>query len=142
MAQELLRRSDCERRDRRGTWKTPLNLGSNYAAEAESVADDGAKWLNAHKPKKGEKKAIVLDVDDTTLTTWNYELYSNWIFDPVTNGNFVGLTGSPGAVHREHVPGHARDGRPRHGGQGHGVCRLLPHGPGRRRSTRPPSPTS
>ena len=34
----------------------------------------------------------MLDVDDTTLTTWNYELFSNWDFNPVTNGNFVGLT--------------------------------------------------
>jgi putative acid phosphatase of HAD superfamily subfamily IIIB len=34
----------------------------------------------------------VLDVDDTTLTTWNYELFSNWDFNPTTNGNFVGLT--------------------------------------------------
>jgi predicted secreted acid phosphatase len=34
----------------------------------------------------------VLDVDDTTLTTWNYELYSNWDFNPGTNAQFVGLT--------------------------------------------------
>jgi predicted secreted acid phosphatase len=37
-------------------------------------------------------RAVVLDVDDTTLTTWNYELYSNWDFNPTTNGVFVGLT--------------------------------------------------
>jgi predicted secreted acid phosphatase len=40
-------------------------------------------------------RAIVLDVDDTTLTTWNYELFSNWDFNPGTNGNFVGLTTNP-----------------------------------------------
>ena len=34
----------------------------------------------------------MLDVDDTTLTTWNYELYSNWDFNPATNAIFVGLT--------------------------------------------------
>jgi predicted secreted acid phosphatase len=76
-----------------GPWNAELNQGSNYAAEARSVAEDAAKWLNAHKPKNGERKAIVLDVDDTVLTTWNYELFSNWIFDPCTNANFVGLTG-------------------------------------------------
>ena len=75
-----------------GTWNAPLTTSSNYAAEAESVAADGTQWLNAHKPKNGERKAIVLDVDDTSLTTWNFELYSNWIFDPVSNGVFVGLT--------------------------------------------------
>jgi len=79
-----------------GTWSEPLKLDSNYANEARSVAKDGANWLAARaKPSKsGDKKAIVLDVDDTTLTTWNYELFSNWDFNPVTNGNFVGLTGT------------------------------------------------
>jgi hypothetical protein len=77
-----------------GTWDAALNTNSNYAAEAESVAADGASWLNAHKPKPGEKKAVVFDVDDTTLTTWNYELFSNWIFNPATQANFVGLTGT------------------------------------------------
>ena len=35
-------------------------------------------------------QAIVLDVDDTTLTTWDYELYSNWDYNPTTNTEFVG----------------------------------------------------
>jgi hypothetical protein len=43
-------------------------------------------------------RAVVFDVDDTTLTTWNYELYSNWDFNAGTNANFVGLTGSNPAV--------------------------------------------
>jgi predicted secreted acid phosphatase len=68
-------------------WRSPLNAASNYAAEASSVAKDGANWLAARSKVKG--KAIVLDVDDTTLATWNYELYSNWDFNPTTNGNFV-----------------------------------------------------
>jgi predicted secreted acid phosphatase len=73
-----------------GTWFTPLNLDSNYANEARDTADRSDHWLNArrHMPHR----AVVLDVDDTTLTTWNYELYSNWDFNPTTNGIFVGLT--------------------------------------------------
>ena len=73
-----------------GTWYTPLNLDSNYANEARSVADQSDHWLSArrHVPHR----AIVLDVDDTTLTTWNYELYSNWDFNPTTNAQFVGIT--------------------------------------------------
>jgi len=73
-----------------GTWYTPLNLDSNYAREASDTADQSDHWLNArrHVPHR----AVVLDVDDTTLTTWNYELYSNWDFNPTTNGIFVGLT--------------------------------------------------
>jgi predicted secreted acid phosphatase len=76
-----------------GTWDTPLNLQGNYAKEARSVAREGAHWLDARS--KVRNRAIVLDVDDTTLTTWNYELYSNWDFNPTTNAQFVGLTGSP-----------------------------------------------
>lgn len=75
-----------------GTWSTPLNLDSNYAKEARSVAKKGKDWLAARS--KVRNRAIVLDVDDTTLTTWNYELFSNWDFNPGTNANFVGLTGS------------------------------------------------
>jgi predicted secreted acid phosphatase len=74
------------------TWNAPLNLDSNYAKEARSVAKAGEDWLAARS--KVPNRAIVLDVDDTTLTTWNYELYSNWDFNPGTNANFVGLTGS------------------------------------------------
>jgi hypothetical protein len=80
-----------------GSWKDPLNLDSNYADEARSVAKDGDKWLAARS--KLPNRAIVLDVDDTTLATFNYELYSNWAFnygpvappvaDQKTNADFV-----------------------------------------------------
>jgi predicted secreted acid phosphatase len=73
-----------------GAWDAPLNLGSNYVAEARSVADQADKWLSARRHVAN--RALVLDVDDTTLTTWNYELYSNWDFNPATNAIFVGLT--------------------------------------------------
>ena len=78
------------------TWNTPLNLDSNYANEARSVAKAGEDWLAARA--KVPNRAVVFDVDDTTLTTWNYELYSNWDFNAGTNANFVGLTGSNPAV--------------------------------------------
>ena len=75
-----------------GTWNAPLNQTSSYADEARDVAAKGEDWL--HSQRKVANRAIVLDVDDTTLTTWNYELYSNWDFNPSTNAQFVGLTGS------------------------------------------------
>jgi putative acid phosphatase of HAD superfamily subfamily IIIB len=62
---------------------------SNYSKEAAGVAADGSRWLSSGWRPTGATKAIVLDVDDTTLATWNYELCSNWAFDPVTNGQFV-----------------------------------------------------
>jgi predicted secreted acid phosphatase len=75
-----------------GAWDQPLNQTSNYADEARDVAEKGEHWLHARQ--NVPNRAIVLDVDDTTLTTWNYELYSNWDFNPGTNAQFVGLTGS------------------------------------------------
>jgi predicted secreted acid phosphatase len=75
-----------------GTWAAPLNGDSNYADEARSVAKQADDWLAARS--KVANRALVLDVDDTSLTTWNYELYSNWDFNGTTNAQFVGLTGS------------------------------------------------
>jgi Predicted secreted acid phosphatase len=82
-------------------WTLPLNPDSYYAQEAEKVAAGGWHWLkagaNVHKPMK----AIVLDVDDTALATWNYELYSNWDYNPTTNATFVNgqyFPATPGMV--------------------------------------------
>jgi len=74
-----------------GTWADPLNLESNYAREAGWVAASGSHWLDAkaHAKSTPAKKAIVLDVDDSTLATFNYELYSNWDYNPTTNADFV-----------------------------------------------------
>ena len=84
-----------------GDWGAPLNTSSNYANEARSVASQGENWLSARA--KVPHRAIVLDVDDTTLTTWNYELFSNWDYNPVTNGYFVGL-GNPPATSTTFTP--------------------------------------
>ena len=54
-------------------------------------------------------KAIVLDVDDTTLVTWNYEIFSNWAYNPATNATFVTDQSFPA------VPGMVNDGE--QGGQ-------------------------
>jgi len=77
-------------------WTLPLNTNSNYAAEAQKVAKDGTNWIEgkAHNTKKYPMPAVVFDVDDTTLTTWNYELFSNWDFNGATNAQFVGGSGA------------------------------------------------
>jgi predicted secreted acid phosphatase len=89
---------DVLRQQIRNYYGDPLGTGTfaadgNYAKEASGVAEDGAKYLEkvARKPDKHDSgiKAIVLDVDDTTLATWNYEIFSNWAFNPTTNGQFV-----------------------------------------------------
>jgi predicted secreted acid phosphatase len=86
---------DVLRQQIRNYYGDPLGTGtfasdSNYAKEASSVARAGDLYLKvrAHLQSKG-KKAILLDVDDTTLATYNYEIASNWAFNPTTNGQFV-----------------------------------------------------
>jgi hypothetical protein len=80
----------------RNYYGDPLGTGvfganSNYAKEAGSVAARGSWWLafDRYWHKGAAQKAIVLDVDDTTLTTWNYEIFSNWAYNPATNLTYV-----------------------------------------------------
>jgi predicted secreted acid phosphatase len=87
---------DVLRQQIRNYYGDPLGSGvfgadSNYAKEASSVADKAGRWLAAQSRSKKPPaaRAIVLDVDDTTLATWNYEIFSNWAFNPTTNATFV-----------------------------------------------------
>jgi predicted secreted acid phosphatase len=69
-----------------GTGITPAD--SNYAKEAARVAASGTRYLaRPHRTK--QTKAILLDVDDTALNTWNYEIASNFAFTPASNAEFV-----------------------------------------------------
>jgi predicted secreted acid phosphatase len=84
---------DVLRQQLRNYYGDPLGTGvladdSNYAKEAKSAANAGERWLSAPHQTRATK-AIVLDVDDTTLATWNYEIFSNWAYNPATNGTFV-----------------------------------------------------
>jgi predicted secreted acid phosphatase len=84
---------DVLRQQIRNYYGDPLGTGvaaggSNYAKEARSVANDGERYLARVHHTHGQK-AIVLDVDDTSLVTYNYEIFSNWAFNPTTNATFV-----------------------------------------------------
>lgn len=84
---------DVLRQQLRNYYGDPLGSGtfaadSNYAKEARGVAADGKRWISTRHHTRGTK-AILLDVDDTALATWNYEIASNWAFNPATNGQFV-----------------------------------------------------
>jgi hypothetical protein len=94
---------DVLRQQIRNYYGDPLGTGtfaadSYYAREASSVASKGGQWLesrahgNGHKNGNGGAqgiRAVVLDVDDTTLATWNYEIFSNWAYNPTSNADFV-----------------------------------------------------
>jgi HAD superfamily, subfamily IIIB (Acid phosphatase) len=58
------------------------------ARKAERYLDGVRAWFRKHH-KPGVKKAILLDVDDTSLNTYNYEIYSNFVYNPTTNAAFV-----------------------------------------------------
>jgi predicted secreted acid phosphatase len=97
---------DVLRQQIKNYYGDPLGTGtfsahSNYAKEASQVAADGEKYLAHAKVQGKATKAIVLDVDDTVLTNYNYELASNWAFNPTTNAEFVNdqkFPATPGMV--------------------------------------------
>jgi hypothetical protein len=86
-----------------------------YANEMAGIVADAEKYLN-NPPGSGNgkkfsgQKAVLFDIDDTTLNTFSYEIYSNFVFNPGTNAAFVNacLTGPcafpavPGMVELEH----------------------------------------
>jgi hypothetical protein len=68
---------------------------SAYAHEVEGIASDAGKFLahqknrHHHQGHFSGKPAIVFDIDDTTLNTFSYEIYSSYVFNGTTNTNFV-----------------------------------------------------
>jgi hypothetical protein len=78
-----------------------FNPTGAYANEVAGIADDAAKYL-AQTPtgkKAVGQKAILFDVDDTTLNTYNYEIYSNFVYNPTTNAAFVNAAAFPAVPH-------------------------------------------
>jgi predicted secreted acid phosphatase len=69
----------------------------NYAAEMHGITAKAKKYLagairNYHR---STRPALVFDVDDTTLNTYDYEIFSNFAFNPTTNADFVTHDGFP-----------------------------------------------
>jgi hypothetical protein len=69
---------------------------SAYANEMAGVEKSAGHYLghaikrfNGHGPKASETPAVVFDIDDTTLNTYSYEIYSSFAFNPTTNADFV-----------------------------------------------------
>jgi len=60
----------------------------NYAHEVEGIAAKGQQYLAHHQVRNG-MPAVVFDVDDTTLNTYNYEIFSSFAYNPVTNADYV-----------------------------------------------------
>jgi hypothetical protein len=75
-----------------------------YADEVTGVTVDTRQYLAKRAKHPGGfdgDPALVFDIDDTTLTTYDYEIYSNFVFNPTTNGAFVNnavFPATPGMV--------------------------------------------
>jgi hypothetical protein len=68
---------------------------SAYAHEVKGIASDAGRYL-AHRKQAHHQQgnfsgtpSVLFDIDDTTLNTYSYEIYSNFVFNPTTNGFFV-----------------------------------------------------
>ncbi|HZQ65006.1 MAG TPA: HAD family acid phosphatase [Gaiellaceae bacterium] len=73
--------------------------------EVGGIADDAGKYLrNPHVRGNGHggtpgTKAVLFDVDDTTLNTYSYEICSSFVFNPTTNAYFVNAAVFPAVPH-------------------------------------------
>lgn len=76
-----------------------FNPDGAYAHEMAGVVDDAIKLLRRPSAGSGTgTKAVLFDVDDTTLNTFSYEIYSNFAFNPATNAAFVDACLTTGCV--------------------------------------------
>lgn len=96
------------------------STGGAYANEMAGIEADATKYLdnaaNQFKAPKKPRPAIVLDVDDTTLSTYSYEIYTNFVYNPTSNEAFVNAgsasvfpptPGMPGLVSHAAADGYA-----------------------------------
>jgi len=61
----------------------------NYAHEVEGIEGNAQQYLATHSTHGQGAPAVVFDVDDTTLNTYNYEIFSGFAFNSTTNADFV-----------------------------------------------------
>jgi HAD superfamily, subfamily IIIB (Acid phosphatase) len=83
-----------------------------YANEMAGVEADAAKYLDKaakHDQKFSGTPAVLFDIDDTTLNTYSYEIYSNFVFNPTTNAAFVNNAVFPATPGMPALVSHARD---------------------------------
>jgi hypothetical protein len=72
----------------------PSSTGA-YAAEVALIEHKADRYLALHKRAHMTNQAIVFDIDDTTLNTYNYEIYSGFNYNPTTNAAFVNTAAFP-----------------------------------------------
>ncbi|MER5640752.1 HAD family acid phosphatase [Kitasatospora sp. NPDC002227] len=69
---------------------------SNYAKQVADIEKDAKRFLaDKARNTRGPKKAIVLDVDDTSLSTYNYELETTFVYNPASNSQYIATKNMP-----------------------------------------------
>lgn len=64
----------------------------NWVKETNGVGRNIRAFLerkNKNHNSHAKKKVLLLDVDDTSLVTYDYEIYTNFVYNPATNAQFV-----------------------------------------------------
>jgi len=84
---------DIDKQQVKNYYGDPLGTGtvgadSNYVKEVKAVEASLSRYLARPHHVHGTK-AIVLDVDDTTLNTWPFELSVNFAFSPAAQQPYV-----------------------------------------------------
>jgi len=64
-------------------------VGSDYWAEITGVEGKALKSLPKLIERATDDPVLVLDVDDTTLSTYNYEVTHDFGYDPVENAEYI-----------------------------------------------------
>ncbi|WP_174514849.1 HAD family acid phosphatase [Streptacidiphilus anmyonensis] len=74
-------------------WASP---SSNYAIQVQGIEAKAEKYLaqKIQRDRSG-KRAIVLDIDDTALSTYNYELETTFVYSPASNAQYIATKNFP-----------------------------------------------
>jgi HAD superfamily, subfamily IIIB (Acid phosphatase) len=74
-----------------------------YANEVGGIVDGAENYLQRPPAIRGSlnlnRKSVVFDVDDTTLNTYSYEIYTNFVYNPTSNAAFVNAEVFPAVPH-------------------------------------------
>lgn len=72
------------------------SASSNYAVQIQGIEAQAEKYLAGKaRHARGAKQAIVLDVDDTSLSTYNYELETTFVYSPASNAAYIATKTMP-----------------------------------------------
>ena len=73
-----------------------FSSSSSYATEMDGIVNGAESYLaRARHWYSPSQKAVLFDIDDTTLNTFSYEIYSSFVFNPTSNAAFVNACLAP-----------------------------------------------